>query len=103
VGISYRGVIAVGYTYSEAEDIMNSTDTELDFYDWSEDEGLERSGPYYDADTDDCIFGEVVVSSSEYSTVELSANLPEQIGNAVVKLEKQFGVTPKVYLMAEGS
>lgn len=103
MGISYRGVITVGYTYKQAKILYKLANTEYDFGDWCDSEDLEQSAPYFDADRDDCIYGVVVAKSSSYSTVELDGDLPERIGTTQVELTQKYGEQPGVYLMAEGS
>jgi len=103
MGISYRGVIVVGYTYDQAHKLYELDEQAHDFGDWADSEGLERCGPYYDADSDDCIYCVVVANTNSYSVEELDGDLPERIGTTQVELTQKYSEQPGVYLMAEGS
>lgn len=113
MGVEYRGVIIVGYTREEFEQCIenvnwdqyfNVDDYEVpDFHDAVEFLSIDQAGPYYDADTSDCIFGDIVKRSGTYAVRELDAReLLEGIAACTAELQRQFGLTPKLYLMAEG-
>lgn len=103
MGVEYRGVICVGYTHEEIESLPNyASDEEYSVYEFCEDKGLDSFGPYYDADSEDCIYGRKVVRAESYSSAEVPSNLDELIAEAKDNLAKEFGVVPKAYLMAEG-
>lgn len=103
MGVEYRGVICVGYTLEEIESFPNyASDEEQSVYEFCEDKGLDSFGPYYDADSEDCIYGRKVVRAESYSSAEVPSNLDELIAEAKDNLSKEFGVVPKAYLMAQG-
>lgn len=102
MGISYRGVITVGYTHDQAQKLYELSGQE-DFGDWVEGQDLEQCGPYYDADREDCIYGIIVAKSYSYWMAELDGDLPVLIGTTQVELTQKYGEQPSVYLMAEGS
>jgi hypothetical protein len=102
MGIEYRGVICVGYTLEEIEDLPNyCSDDEHGVYEFCEDKGLDSFSPYYDADAEHCIYGRKILKTESYSYTEVE-NLDELIAEAKDNLEKEFGVVPKAYLMAHG-
>ena len=108
MGITYRGVLVVGYDYEEFEEIYNQfkidnkTEAE-DLYEFWEEMSFERFSPYYDADDGDCIYGKEVATSPDYSVRELSAeNLNNNIFAAEEVLEDSTGFAPRLYIMANG-
>ena len=74
---------------------------------WKGDEASEREelaknpDQYFDADTEDCIYGREIIASPDYFHVEVD-NLDELITEAKDNMSKEFGVVPKAYLMAHG-
>ena len=99
MGVEYRGVICVGYTLEEIENLPNyASDEENGVYEFCEDKGLDS---FYDADSEYCIYGRKVEASPDYGIKEV-ANLDELIAEAKDNLTKEFGVVPKAYLMAYG-
>lgn len=104
MGISYRGVIIVGYTYKQAHKLYELDELASgDFGDWIEDQGLEQSAPYFDGDREDCIYGVIVAKSSSYSSTILGLDLEDKLQEADLELSNKYGEEPEVYLMAEGS
>ncbi|MNF96599.1 hypothetical protein D3C84_793940 [compost metagenome] len=71
-------------------------------YEWCEENGVSSYSPYYDADHEDCIFGNSVATSGDYSYAEVQPGLDERIQQVQSRLLKQFGKQPKVYIMAHG-
>jgi hypothetical protein len=103
LGVEYRGVMIVGYTHDQMEDIVEAIDPDASLMDFVEEADLDYSGPYYDACRTDCIFGKIVAKSGTYSTREVDARaLDLGIQNAVADLTSEWGVEPKLYIMAEG-
>lgn len=108
MGVEYRGVLCVGYTYKEAEQLYESCEDENgdykyeDFYDFCEEEELTSYSPYYDASKEHCIYGDAIESSGDYSYEVVSDELDERIRSAAYSLKERFGVMPKTYIMAHG-
>lgn len=103
MGVEYRGVLIVGYTHSQIESMVEAIDPEADLMDFVEEADLDYAGPYYDACRTDCIFGRIVAKSGTYSTRELDAFALDELITAVFdELTAEWGVTPKLYIMAEG-
>lgn len=103
MGVEYRGVMIVGYTHSQVEDMVEAIDPDADLMDFVEEADLDYAGPYYDACRTDCIFGAVVAKSSTYSTREINPDeLNARITHAMDVLHTEHGVRPKLYIMAEG-
>lgn len=103
MGVEYRGVMIVGYTHSQMEDMVEAIDPDADLMDFVEEADLDYAGPYYDACRTDCIFGRVVAKSGTYSTREVNAeNLEANIRYVTDELAAEWGIRPKLYIMAEG-
>lgn len=98
MSIEYRGVIVIGYNYDEAFDIATKMGLEtlhrlpFDMYQ-----------PSYDAPVEYSIFGTSLVKSGDYDYTWFD---PEDMDNTAKGLsdeyEENFGIRPKVYLMAQG-
>lgn len=101
MGIEYRGVVCVGYNHEQMENLMEEVEYEEGVYEFYDSHNLESFSPYYDADSEDCIYGVVVAKSGDYQHKEVSG-LDSKIVEAQAKLLKQFGIQPKAYLMAHG-
>lgn len=108
MGISYQGVLCVGYTYKEIEELYekcledNGDYTYDDTQALVEDLELDIYSPYYDADWEDCIYGEAVVRSNDYSCAEVSKESLSHIEQISERLEKVTHLKPKIYIMAYG-
>lgn len=98
MGVEYKGAIVLGYDYDTAVVI-------------AEDLGLEEVGdlafdmysPSYDGTEDESIFGQRIETTWAYMYNEINL---EDLDNTVRVMsdewEANFGVRPKVYLMAQG-
>lgn len=110
MGVEYRGVLCVGYTYEQAQALYEECEDENgdykyeNFYEFCDAEGLTSFSPYYDADSDDCIYGQAIVESGCYSYEEIPdpAETGSNITHQIRDLHKQFSVEPKAYIMAHG-
>lgn len=110
MGIEYRGVLCVGYTYEEVSDLYEKCeDANGDYkyeniYEFCEGEGLESFSPYYDADKEDCIYGKGAVVGSCYSYKEISdpLELGSNIAYQIRDMQEEFTIEPKAYIMAHG-
>ncbi|MNQ24617.1 hypothetical protein D3C85_378160 [compost metagenome] len=102
MGISYRGVLCVGYTYDQALELMGENQENV--YDWIEDNGLESHSPHYDADSEDCIYGYTVFRSGEYSYNKIPDDIELRIKYFKDQLISEYGdsVMPEAYIMAHG-
>lgn len=103
----YRGVIVVGYEQSDIEHNLDTMSVEgwadMDFTDRCEYLELERYSPWPDADADECVFGQSVIECGGYQHSEIDMLLVNQLALAAKKeMELNFGVSPKVYIMAQG-
>ena len=108
MGVEYRGVICVGYTYEEVEQLYEvCLDDNGDYkyenlYEFCEGEGLTSYSPHYDADADYCIYGDEVTSSPDYHYSVVGIGLDESIKQVSDTLEATWKVKPKTYIMAHG-
>lgn len=74
MGICTKASIVVGWTYAELLDIIEAEgeeDASEVFYDWCNDNDIDAFPPNYDADSDSCIYGIRVSSTSDFSYKEL--------------------------------
>lgn len=101
MGIDYRGVVCVGYNYDQMENLMEEVEYTEGISEFYESQNLNPFSPYYDAGSDDCIYGLAVAKTGDYQYLEVS-ELDVKIAEAQDKLLKQFGIQPKAYLMAHG-
>lgn len=101
MGIEYRGMLCVGYTYDHLSELEGFSEDDRDCYEFCEDKGLNYFSPYYDADSTTCIYGKEVIRSQGYSYTEID-KVDELISEAKDKMSKEFGIVPKAYLMAHG-
>ena len=108
MGVEYRGVLCVGYTYNQVKDLYEKCEDENgdykyeNIYEFCEGEGLTSYSPYYDADKEYCIYGEEVVSSDVYCYEVVGIGLDLMILKITNKFEKEFFVKPETYIMAHG-
>ena len=103
MGVEYRGVLCVGYTFTELEELMDEYPIDVDsIYEWCEQNDIQSYSPYYDADVDHCIYGHEVAGSDDYNYAEVQPGLDEKILSVQSKLMKQFGKASKAYIMANG-
>lgn len=104
MGIEYRGMLCVGYTYAQAVELYENHESEdyEDFYEFCEGEGLDSFSPYYDADREDCIFGYEVAASRDYSVSEVIISLDDKIEKLSDELDEKFFKKPSAYIMAHG-
>lgn len=108
MGVEYRGVLCVGYTYEEVSDLYEKCEDATgdykyeNIYEFCEGEGLTSYSPYYDADKASCIYGEEVESSDDYRYSECEKNIDGRVQEVCDRLEKEFFVKPKTYIMAHG-
>lgn len=113
MGVDYRGQLCVGYTEEELEMVFalangaDKIDQEqwamMDTYEKLEILGLERYGPYFDADYEDSIFGWSVVESSTYGATEVTSKELAKVPEMISRMFQEYAVMPAVYIMAEGS
>lgn len=101
MGIEYQGVLCVGYTYEQAQEIFDYSGW-TDFDDWVEETGMESFSPYFDADREDCIYGLTVASGSSYTAVLLSGSLDTVIDQLTQRLYAVYEEMPATCLMARG-
>lgn len=108
MGIEYRGVLCVGYTYEQAQALYEECEDENgdykyeNFYDFCEAEGLTSFSPYYDADKSACIYGDEIESSDDYCYAVVDKGVDERIKAVSDRLSKEFFLEPKAYIMAHG-
>ena len=112
MGVEYSGQLCVGYTFDETEEILELSNAvghfeddhweQMDLYEKCECVGLEKFSPYYDADSEDSIFGWSVVSSSTYSFAEVSLKDLAKAEEMVSRMIQEYAKQPKIYIMAEG-
>lgn len=108
MGVEYRGVLCVGYTYEQAQALYEECEDENgdykyeNFYEFCEQEGLTSFSPYYDADRGACIYGDEIESSDDYSVAVVGKGLDERIKAVSDRLSKEFFLEPKAYIMAHG-
>lgn len=102
MGIDTRAVIIVGYTYDKIKEVYDKWEESTDagdchFYEWCEDNELEMISPYYDADSEKCLFGTVIFTTGNYSYEVLDIN--ELVTKDIIKnLADKLGKVPSVYL-----
>lgn len=98
MGVEYRGAIVLGYEYDEACKIAETLGL-----DDVEELQFEAFAPSYDGALQDSIFGESLEKSGDYDYVEFDT---EDVDNTAKVLadeyEANFGIRPRVYLMAQG-
>lgn len=98
MGVEYKGAIVVGYTYDEALQIAEGLGLEA-----VGDLAFDMYSPSYDGDEDESIFGQRIEKTWAYMYNEIDL---EDLDNTAKVLsdewEGNFGVRPKVYLMAQG-
>lgn len=109
MGIEYRGVLCVGYTYEQAQALYEKYENEkegltdcVEFYVFCEQQGLTSFSPYYDADKEHCIYGDEIESSDDYCYAQVGKGLDERIKAVSDRLSKEFFLEPKAYIMAHG-
>lgn len=102
MGVDTRAVIVVGYTYDEIKEAYDKWEESTDagdchFYEWCEDNELESISPYYDASSENCLFGTVIFTTGNYQFEYLKVNqLP--IIDVEQELMDKFGEAPSVFL-----
>ena len=102
MGIDTRAVIVVGYTYDKIKEVYDKWEESTDagdchFYEWCEDNDLEMISPYYDANSEKCLFGTVIFTTVDYQFGELNVGQLDII-DAEQELIDKFGEAPSVYL-----
>ena len=102
MGIDTRAVIVVGYTYDEIHEVYDKWEESTDagdchFYEWCEDNDLEMISPYYDADSEKCLFGTVIFATGNYQFGKLNVGQLDII-DAEQELMGKFGKAPSVFL-----
>ena len=97
MGVDTRAVIVVGYTYDEIYEVYQKCEHDIDFNYWCEDNKLEMINPYYDADSEKCLFGTVIFTTGNYQFGELNVGQLDIIG-AKQELIDKFGKAPSVFL-----
>ena len=108
MGVEYRGVLCVGYTYDQVKDLYEKCEDENgdykyeNIYEFCEGEGLTSYSPYFDADAEDCIYGDQVESSNDYCYALVGDNVDQRIKEVSDRLEKEFFIKPQPYIMAHG-
>lgn len=108
MGVEYRGVLCVGYTYEQAQALYEECLDDGgnfkydDIYDFCEGVGLTSYSPYFDADVEDCIYGDEVEASNDYNYAVVGENVDQRIKEVRERLKKEFLITPKAYIMAHG-
>lgn len=98
MGVEYRGAIVIGYDYDEALQIAQTLGL-----DDVEDLQFEMFAPSYDGPPEYSIFGQYLAKSGDYDYIEFDT---EDVDNTAKVLadeyEANFGIRPRVYLMAQG-
>lgn len=108
MGVEYRGVLCVGYTYDQVKDLYEKCEDENgdykyeNIYEFCEGESLTSYSPYYDADAEDYIYGDQVESSNDYCYALVGDNVDQRIKEVSDRLEKEFFIKPQPYIMAHG-
>lgn len=97
MGIDTRAVIVVGYTYDEIHEVYQKCEDAVDFNYWCEDNELESISPYYDAGSENCLFGVEIDNSGRYLYSPLYID-DVQVQSITKDLTDKFGVVPIVYL-----
>lgn len=97
MGIDARAVIVVGYTYDEIYEVYQQHEDDIDFHYWYNDNDLERISPYYDASSEDCLFGTVIFTTGGYRFGILNVGQLDII-DAEQELIDKFGEAPSVFL-----
>lgn len=110
MGIEYRGVVVLGYTYREVRDEkerlqnLEIIDQGISVTEFAEEHGLDRFAPYYDAGCGDCIFGTEVCGTYDYSVSLIDLNdIAETVLSETPELVSSIRAEPNLYLMAAGS
>ena len=97
MGIDTQAVIVVGYTFDEIYKVYQKCEYDIDFNDWCEDNELKRVSPYYDASSEDCLFGTVIFTTGDYRFGILNVGQLDII-DATQELMDKFGEAPSVFL-----
>ena len=97
MGIDTRAVIVVGYTYDEIYEVYQKCEDAVDFNYWCEDNKLEMISPYYDANSENCLFGTVIFTTDNYQFGKLNVGQLDII-DAEQELMDKFGEAPSVFL-----
>ncbi len=100
MGIYTSARIVVGWDYDEASILAG----EQDVYDWTLENDIDRYSPYYDADSDACVYGIAVERTADFSAevIDLSS-LPFKAEQAKKELKQRLGcdenwIEPAVFL-----
>ena len=90
MGIEYSAAVVVGLRQSDF-------DHNVAYEDLADNGNLERFAPYYDAPSEECIYGLPVEISGDYSytTLDLSQSVLDDLTQEFIKLT---GHTPKLWL-----
>lgn len=99
MGIEYRGQLCVGYNYDQMTQVVEEFGNGGDY----EELGFERFSPYFDADSDDCIYGYSIARSDDYSYNNVSQEQLDSIEGVKRAMYLKFLITPHLYIMAEGN
>ena len=108
MGVEYRGVLCVGYTYEQVKELYENCEDENgdyrydDIYQFCDEEGLTSFSPYYYADKSACIYGDEIESSDDYCYAVVGGGLDERIRAVSDRLRREFSMEPKAYIMAHG-
>ena len=102
MGVGTRAVIVVGYTYDEIKEVYDKWKAsgyagDCNFYEWCEDNELESISPYYDAGSEDCLFGTVIFTTGRWRFGILNVGQLDII-DAEQELTDKFGEAPSVFL-----
>lgn len=102
MGVDTRAVIVVGYTYDEIHEVYDKWEESTDagdchFYEWCEDNELEMISPYYDANSEKCLFGVSIQSTRDYDYATLNID-DQEIEDISQKYFSKFGKYPKTFL-----
>lgn len=94
MGIDMRAVLAVGVTYGELTDEQKAQIEE-----YGEVDGMNSFSPYFDADSEDHIYGLLVIQSNDYSARQILDDLDPKIREAKEALLTKFGLVGRTYLV----
>jgi len=102
MGIDTQAVIVVGYTYDKIKEVYDKWEESTDagdchFYEWCEDNELETISPYYDANSEKCLFGTVIFATGNYQFGHLNVGRLDII-DAEQELMDKIGKAPSVFL-----
>lgn len=93
MGIDTRAIIVVGLPYDELGD-----DLRAKLADVGELYGIESVSPYFDAPSDDCVFGITVHQTDDYSCADLPGDLTHRIEEACRTFHEKTGLVGRAIL-----